>query len=333
MTIGSASGYPNYSGNLIRPVYSNRILARLHCATMFGEIATNNALNEVKQCGEQVTFWRAPRAVIHPYIKNQKLTHDSLDNDSVTFDVGEALYFNLKIDNIDWDRICNAPQLIDAYTTDAVQQIKEAIDLKGMQHMIMNVDAANQGCAAGAQTHSFDLGRDGDVLVIENGTGIDLMELLVRMYSVLMEACVVTPPSNMMPSDKGSQALTGGGSGSEPFVVLPYAAYTHLMMNDRLNCCQNGTNQPIINGRLPNPIANFHIYFSPWVPHYMDDDGTIVYEIIAGRRDAVGHVKLIEQMRNVEHPDYFGKLFQGLAAFGFGTLYPNALALARVRFK
>jgi len=331
MTIATASGYPNYSGNLIRPVYSTRILARLHCATMFSEVATNNALNEISKCGEQVTFWRSPRAVIHPYIKNQKLEHDALETDHLTFEVGEAVYFNLKIDDVDYQLICNAPQLIDAYTEDAVQQIKETIDVKGIQHMVQNVAATNQGCEAGAQTRSFNLGRLQDPLVVENGTGMDLMELLVRMYSVLMEACVLAPPSNMLGNDKGSQALTGGGSGAEPFIILPFAAYGHLMNNERLNCCQNGMNQPIITGRLPNPVGNFHLYFSRFVPSYVEND-TIVYEIVAGRRDAVAFVKTIEKMQEVEHPDYFGKLFRGLAAFGFGTLYPEALALARVRF-
>jgi hypothetical protein len=331
MTIASASGYPNYSGNLIRPVYSSKILARLHCATMFSEIATNNALNEISRCGEQVTFWRAPRAVVHPYIKNQKLEHDALETDHLTFEVGEAVYFNLKIDDVDYQLICNAPQLIDAYTQDAVQQIKETIDLKGMRHMAESVAGFNQGCEAGAQTRSFDLGRIGDPLVVENGTGMDLMQLLVRLYSVLIEACVIAPPSNMAGSDKGSQALTGGGSGGEPFVVLPTAAYSHLMNNDRLNCCESGNGQAILTGRLPNPIAGFHIYFSRFVPFYEDND-TLVYEIIAGRRDAVAFVKTIEKMQEVNHPDYFGKLYRGLAAFGFGTLYPEALALARVRF-
>lgn len=331
MTIGTASGYPNYSGNLIQPVYSNRILARLHCATMFGEIATNNALNEVSKCGEQVTFWRSPRAVLHPYIKNQKLSHDSIETDSVTFELGEAVYFNVKIDNIDWDRICNAPQLMDAYTNDAIQQIKETIDIRGLQHMLMNVDANNQGCKAGCQTHAFDLGSIGMPRVLEAGTTNDVKQLMIDIYSVLMEACVLDGPSNM--ASPGQTELTGGGSASEPFIVLPYAAFGALMNDASLNCCGagGGAGTPLVTGRLPNPLSGFHIYFSRFVPHYVEND-TIVYEIIAGRRDAVGFMKILEQMREVDHPDYFGKLFQGLAAFGYGTLYPEALALARVRF-
>jgi len=333
-TVATASGYPNYSGNLIRPIYSQRLLARLHCATMFSEVATNNALNEVQHQGEQVTFWRSPRAVLHEYIKNQKLEHDALEADHLTFTVGRAKYYNLKIDDIDYQMIQNAPELIDHYTADAIQQIKETIDLEGIAHMTENVSPYNQGCQAGVQTRAFDLGRVNAPLVVENGTNMDLLAMLVRLYSVLLEACVLSPPMNMTSSDKGSMALTGGNSSGDPFVILPYAAYSQFMNNDRLNCCgsSGSSTMPLITGRLPNPVANFHVYFSSFVPYYEEND-TLVYEIVAGRRDAVGFVKILEKTRESNHPDYFGKLWQGLAVWGFGTLYPEALALARVRFE
>ena len=319
MVMAVASGYPDYSGSLIKPHLKDRIIDRFYCSSMFTEITNGDFLGDLKQCGDTIQWRRKPRAVIHTYIKNQKLEHDYLEHDCVAVKAGKGVYFNLKLDNVDKHQICNSRELVDYYTEDAHQQIKLAMEMDVLAEMIMGVDVANQGCCAGCQTRCYNLGDFGKPRCINCD---NVLDWFCDIYSVLMESCVVTPGHGWMVSDA-----------AEPFIVLPIQGYNTLKKAlSKINNCAGYETQPLVNGRIPERIGNFHIYIAHNLPYYIEND-EMVYQVPAGRRDATGFVTTIEDMREIEHPDYWGCLFQGLVVWAAATLYPEALTLSRVKFE
>ena len=319
MVMPVASGYPNYSGSLIKPHLSDRIIDRFYCSSMFLEITNGDFLGELKRCGDTIQWRRKPRAVIHPYIKNQRLEHDFLETDCVAVKAGKGLYFNLKIDDVDKHQICNSAELIDYYTEDANNQFRLAMEMDVLAEMICGADPLNQGCCAGCQTRCYDLGDLGKPRCINCD---NILDWFCDVYTVLAEACVVTVGHGYMVNDA-----------AEPFIVLPLQGYNTLKRALSKCCPDSGTEgTPLVTGRIPDRIGGFHIYIAHNLPSYIEND-EMVYQVPAGRRDATAFCTTIEYMREIEHPDYFGCLFQGLIVWAAATLYPEALTLSRVKFE
>lgn len=320
MSMPAASGYPQYSGSLIQPHISDRVIERFYCSSMFTEITTGDFLGELKKCGDCIQFKRKPRAVIHPYIKNQKLENDFLETDCVAVEASKGLYFSLKIDDVDKHQICNSRQLIDYYTEDANHQFELAIELDVLSEMICCVDSLNQGCCAGAQSRCYNLGDIGKPLCINCD---NILDWFCDLYTVHAEACTLSMGHGSKVNDP-----------SEPFIVLPFRGLNTLKkaLSKGPGCCPTDPANPMVNGRVPQTIQGFHIYVAYNLPYYIEDDEQ-VYQIPSGRRDATGFCVTIEYMREIEHPEYFGCLFQGLIVWAAACLYPEALALSRVKFE
>ena len=296
------------------------MLARFYCSSVLSELTSSDWYGDISKCGDTVEFVREPRAVIHKYKKNQKLEVDHLENEPWEITITEADYFNVKLDNIDMKQICNSAELMDKYTKDAIRQLKEAAEIFAFAKMMMNVDCNNMGCNAGVQSQDYDLGDVGRPFV---ATGETILQLFTNLMATLMEACVVSPGFGISSSVRDSI----------PFIILPVRAYVTLMNSELSDCCTgNGESRAIITGRFPNTIGGFKVYFSDrLIPK--KENGSWVYPIIAGRTDATAAATHMMENREVEHPDYFGSLFQGMMIYGADVIYPEALALALVRFE
>lgn len=322
MVMASAAGYPNYSGSLIQPHLSDRVIERFYCTSILTEITNGDFLGELRRCGDTIQFKRKPRAVVHPYIKNQKLDHDFLEADCVAIQASKGLYFSLKVDGVDKHQICNSRQLIDWYTEDANQQFQLAMELDTLTEMICTVDALNQGCCAGAQSRCYNLGDIGKPRCINKD---NILDWFCDVFTVLAEACVVS---------FGMGHSAQPRAAAEPFIVLPYRGYNTLKkaLSEGPGCCPTDSSNPMVSGKVPSNIQEFHIYIAHNLPYYIENDEQ-VYQIPSGRRDATAFTTTIEYMREIEHPDYMGCLFQGMIVWANGTLYPQALALSRVKFE
>lgn len=322
MVMGSASGYPNYSGSYIQPHISDRVIERFYCSSVLTDITNGDFLGELRRCGDTIQFKRKPRAVIHPYIKNLKLVHDFMEPDCVAIQAAKGLYFSMKLDDVDKHQICNSRQLIDWYTEDANHQFQLAMELDALTEMICNVDQLNQGCCAGAQSRCYNLGDIGKPKCINCD---NILDWFCDVFTVLAEACVVSFGMGHQSHPRNS---------SEPFIVLPYRGYNTLKkaLSKGPGCCPTDPSNPMVAGKVPQMIGEFHIYVAHNLPYYIENDEQI-YQIPAGRRDATAFTTTIEYLREIEHPDYHGCLFQGLIVWACGVLYPQALALSRVKFE
>lgn len=310
MAVPVAAGYPQYSGNLITPLYSQDIIERFYCESIFPEISDTNYAGELMRCGDQITFWRSPRAVIHPYSKNQKLEHDILESEPVTLTVDRGHYFNLKLDMVDEKQICNSSELRQYYIKDATFRMTQAVDTEMLAYIPTRVQSENQGMNAGEQSGSYQLGTLASARPVDKN---DVTEWMDDIHAVLDEA--------YLPRDGR-------------FLVLPHIAFNVLMKSELKVACTVGeatASNIALNGRLPNMVHGFNLYRSSNVASSVVG-GDRVYSVLAGLKQATAFAAQIEHMRETEHPDYFGKLSQGVMIYGFDVMQSEALALSMATF-
>lgn len=321
MAIPAASGYPQFSGNLIHPMFSTELLVQFYCQTIFNEISTTQYNGEISKCGDQVTFFREPEVEVRTYAKNQPLEHDTPTVESTTMTIDHAKYFSFKYDRIDQQQICNYEALISAVTRRAAYAIKREIDPELLTQMWTDAALTNRGNTAGEQTGSYPLGAPGADIQI---TSSNINAVFSRIPAVLEEACAPCGPTS------------DGGNGI--FVVVPAIA-KQIIANSDLKAgyfAGGDLRSPYLTGveKLIGPGWNgMDIYASRFLPSVIDGTtGRRAWLVVAGCKMATGFAMTLDETRTVEHPDFFGTLYQGLAVYGFKVLYPKALVALYVSF-
>lgn len=324
MVMAASSGYPDYSGSLIVPILTDQILDRFACESKFLDITTGDHLDPLKRCGDTIRFMRDTPALVRPLIKNQKLEDDFLETDCVYIRSNKGLYYSLKIDKADLHQICNSQELVNRYVNNALKQFQYGQELDVFSQMVCGVDLYNQGNCAGFDTRCYDLGSEGKPLCINED---NILEWICDVYSTLMEACVVTPGHNY--------EVTGPGDmGAQPFFTLPIEGYNILKRRlSQTHGCSSVETTPLVTGRLPEVIQGFHIFLSGQLPYTRPNGKDRVYMLPAGRRDATGFAVTIDDNREMMEACHWGIKYQGFITWASGVIYPEALALSRVKFE
>lgn len=310
MGVPAAAGYPQYSGNIITPLFSMDLLELFYCTSVYGEISTTEYSGELEHYGDQITFWREPEITIRDYEKGGPIVHDTIDSEPVTLVVNQAKNFSIEISQIDEKQIENWPAWREAFLRRGAYKLATNIDATLMANMFANVDPNNQGTAAGVNSHSYNLGTTGAPAPI---TSTNINQYLTFLQGVLDEQCA--PRDNR-------------------FVVLPPVAYTTLLNSDLRASYLTGMDiSPLINGRLPPMVAGFNVYVSNFVPQVFDAGaGAFAWEITAGTKMATAFAAQIDRTREIEGPNSWNRYYQGLAVYGFKVLYPKGLAALYATF-
>jgi len=303
MGVPAASGYPQYSGSLINPMFSMDLLERFYTSTVYSDISTTEYSGELEKGGDQITFWREPEVMIRDAYKNKKIEHDTINAEPVTMIIDRAKEFSIKVSQIDEKQIQNWPKWKESFLKSAGYQLAQAIDPDLMDEMYTSVAAANQGANAGAQSASINLGVAGAPLVI---TAANIIEVLSYIHQVLDEA----------------KAPRDGR-----FVILPPAGITALRNSDLQAAYMTGLSwSPLTNGRIPEEVMGFTIMQSLNIPSEVDATVTkLSYHLIAGVKMATAFAAQLEKTRVIEDKDDWATYYQGLTVYGFKVLYPEAL--------
>jgi P22 coat protein - gene protein 5. len=303
MGVPAASGYPQYSGSLINPMFSMDLLERFYTSTVYSDISTTEYSGELEKGGDQITFWREPEVMIRDAYKNKKIEHDTINAEPVTMIIDRAKEFSIKVSQIDEKQIQNWPKWKESFLKSAGYQLAQAIDPDLMDEMYTSVAATNQGATAGAQSASINLGTAGAPLVI---TSDNIIEVLSYIHQVLDEA----------------KAPRDGR-----FVILPPAGITALRNSDLQAAYMTGLSwSPLTNGRIPEEVMGFTIMQSLNIPSEVDATvNKLAYHIIAGVKMATAFAAQLEKTRVIEDKDDWATYYQGLTVYGFKVLYPEAL--------
>lgn len=303
MGVPAASGYPQYSGNLITPVFRMQLLERWYCSTLYSDIASTDYTGELNKGGDEIIFWREPKVVVRKYNKNDPIIHDTISGEPVKMTIDQAYNFSIKMNHIDEQQIQNFEAWKSGFLRSAGLELAHAIDPVLLTDMYTSAAAFNSGTTAGLQSGNINLGEAGAPLVI---TKTNIVEVLSLVHQVLDEACA--PKEGR-------------------FITLPPAGITALRNSDLQAAYLTGLNwSPLINGRIPDTVMGFTILESTFIPRVVD--GTVnklSYHLVAGVKMATAFAATIEDSRVISDKDDWANYYQGLSVFGFKTLYPDGI--------
>lgn len=307
--IPSAAGYPSYDF-LTSCQMSDQLLSRFYCSTIYNEIMDMSALNEALNGAMSITFRKQPTAKVHKYYKDMVLKHDTFTTDVASLTLGDAVYYSLKVDEIDRTMIEDWDMWVDKYLDAVTRQVRIQIDSEILCSLYAKTDCHNKGAAAGCSSGSYNLGTPGAPRVV-NADNIG--EVFQEMAAVLDEACI--------PED-------------QRWIILPPEFRQILAKSAWGQCCLNDAAQALfLNGRLPGQIAGFTIYLSNRLSRVFDPiTNEWVYNIMAGWNGAAAFAAVLQKNRIAQPADSFDTMYQGLMVYGWDVLYPEALVHLYAKF-
>ena len=312
--IPAASGYPQYSGNLMHPIVSQDLLERWYCTTIFGAISSTQYLGDIVGRGDQIVFFKKPQVSARRHVKDGTIKHDTLESDSHTMVIDQACEWSVKMSQVDERMMGMWPQFKAAMIDAAAEAMQQIQDRHILANLYAEVAAANQGANAGCMTGCYNLGEVGAPVRITSGA--DWVRLLGRLTAVLSEACM--PRENR-------------------YVVAPPIAEYALMTSTymaMINANGGFSGSQLLNGQIPQSIMGFTHYISHNLTSVIDPvTNEQAYYIVAGLPMATAYASVLEKTRTIDDDkDSWDTFYQGLLVYGFDVLYPQGLAVAYVVF-
>lgn len=306
-SLTAASGYRAYNA-LKTPLFAKALVTRFYCESIAGNITSQDVVpTEIRECGDQVTFRRAPVAEVFDYVKNQDLEVSSLNSEPIIMTIGRAKYWNLKLDKIDEKQTCNIKEWVRAFIESASQILAQQIDREVLTTLPVKADPFNKGRKAGIKSGAFDLGAMGAPVSL---TQNNIITYLTMLSAVLDEQCV--PASGR-------------------FVVFPVSAKALFYNNPTLASANiSGQKTSIVLGGTIPDLMGFQIYFANNMPIYRDEAAANkqAYTIIAGFKQATGFVTQLSEQEVIDKdPRSFSKYWRGLQLYDFMVIKPEMLAV------
>ena len=316
MAIVSASGYPQYSGSLINPVISTRILERVYETSIAMAMSDTSWFGEIRNVGDQVTFFRSPSAYVRRSTKGGQIVHDTLSTSPITITIDHALEASLKVDPLDKRMIAQWSNLEAKYCEDLARQIERVIDDHFLNSLYVGNSIApeNRGPNAGVISRNINLGAPGAPIILTAGNVVDFLlqlELVFRERSVDIYR-------------------------DTPILAAPPIFNTLLMGSELRNALMSGLGKAtvLMNGRVTDQkMAGFDVLLSNNVPRVWDNTvGKWCYHLISLLKKANALAFYPAQSREIEDVNDWMKYTQSRYVYGFGTIYPEFMVDAYVTF-
>jgi hypothetical protein len=302
--IPAASGYPQYSGSLIHPMFGQDLIEQFYCSTVFGDISVTDFIGDLQSCGDQITFWREPQVIIRDHIKDGTIKHDTLEAKPIQLSIDKAKEFSIKMAKVDEKQMCNWDTFRASMLNSASRRSADEIDCDILGTVYADADRANRGTSAGILSGCYNLGEVGAPLQI---TRDNILDVLISIGAVFDEQCVPM---------------------QDRWIVVP-PKFKQLVLSSDLRMADfSGLNESTqLNGMMPAMVAGFKIYVSNHVSMVIDS-GTnqMAWNIIAGWKGSVVFASQLDETRIIEDKDSWDRYYQGLLVYGFGVIQPTGLA-------
>lgn len=308
----SAGGHANYT---LETRFRREFETVMYCKTAIGMLATNNVLEPLKECGNEIEWRTAPRAKLHWYHKNQPLKVDFPEMGKNKCKIGRAKYWNIKIDDVDERDLCDMQEMVRLYQEDAIRKIQMVMQKDLIREMLAGAHPKNQGHCAGVKKEKCDLGTCDDCCEIDCD---NIRLMLPTAHVILGQQCAV-----------GNHGMKGTEFNDidMPFAIVPPSFRLVMAQAMSKGCCPQDSLMPIDSGMIRDTHAGFDLYEVTDLPCHVNDKGQIVYPIIFGRKDATGWVTTMDKTEKVKHPDYFAYFLRGLIVWGGCVIVPEALGV------
>lgn len=304
--IPSASGYPLY-GELTTPIFAKTLIRRYREKAITPMFTSRSIIPADIGEGSEVIFRRAPEAEIFNYQRDQSLDVSTLTTDVIRMSIDHAIYWNLKLDDIDKSRI-NTSLWVEEFKNDAVYKMDKHICRLILSNVPFQVSKFNKGRCAGIETGLWDLGTLGSPVEL---TAQNFTMKMASLQAVLDEQDV--PMGNL-------------------FAIGP-PCLRNIFYNPNFplySACVSGLQKSsvLMNGETWPTMVGFDFIFTNDLPMLWDPDvGKPCYTILVGRKDAIGLVTDIIKNEVIDKVErHFATYWRGLQVFGFKVLRNEALA-------
>lgn len=283
-------------------VWSGKLIEKFYSSTVLSAISNTDYEGEIKGYGDNIVIRTVPSITISDYEIGSKLSYQLPASALVDMPIDKGKYFAFQIDDV--DKYQSDLNLIDAWSKDAAEQMKVAIDTQVLAAVYSGAAAENAGATAGKVSSSVDLGT----------TGTNSASCLQISKTTVLEAIL-----------NHGQALDEYNCPEEGrYIVLPAWAIQMLKLSDIKDASLAGDGTSVLrNGRV-GMVDRFEVYSSNLLATTTENTSYTHYHVIAGHKKALAFAAQMTKMETLPNPDTFGQLIRGLNVYGFkvvdGTL-------------
>jgi hypothetical protein len=301
-TFPVAPGTVDYAGTYIPEIWSTRLIQKFYDATVFGAIANTDYEGEIKKFGSKVIMRNRPDISITDYVKDETITFQHPEPSTKELDIDHGKKWAFVLDSVDAKQFdVNA---VEAWSTDAAEQMKIAIDTELLSVIYALPAAANKGATAGKRSASVNLGVSGTPLAITASTAL----------GIILGAAQVL--------DEQSAPDTGR------WIVLPPLIIQMLKNSDlgKVYVTGDGTS-PLRNGKV-GMIDRFEVFSSNLIT--TNTDTYRCFECPFGHKSAITFATQLVENDSMKNPNGFGMLYKGLQVYGYKVVIPEMLGALHV---
>jgi hypothetical protein len=299
-----AAGGANYAGNFIPEIWSSKLVENFYDATVLAAISNTDYEGEIKSHGDKVQIRLTPEITVRPYAKGMNLTVERPDKPKITLEIDQGEYFACIEDDV--DKVQSDINLMDAWSKDASEKMKLAIDPKVLTGIIPDIAAANQGATAGRISQSINLGATGAPVQV---TKTNVLDLIVDAGTVLDEA---------------------NAPESGRFLIIPAWMAGMIKKSDLKDASLTGDNSSVLrNGRL-GMIDRFTLYTSHNLNNVIDSSNRC-FSVIGGHKMGLTFASQMTEMESLRAESTFGNIIRGLQVYGYKVVKGEALTRLYVR--
>lgn len=310
---GSASPNPAYTGRFIPEIWSGKMIEKFYDATVIAAIANTDYEGEISSYGDKVNIRTKPSVTIRTYEADQALEFERPASDIVELLIDKGFYFNTILDDV--MEVQADLDLMSMWSDDASEQMKIQIDTEVLAYMPTEVDAANQGNAAGRLSQDIDLGTALVPLELVSRAPaageIEVIDLIVAMGQVLDEQNI--PENNR-------------------WMIIPAWFAAMIKRSELRDASLTGDGQTMLrNGRI-GMIDRFELYASNLLPTVEPTDALgDATAIMAGHKHGMTFASQLSKMETLRGESTFGTIMRGLQVYGRKMTDGISVALAYAR--
>jgi hypothetical protein len=322
MPIGTATGYPQYSGVLIPEVWSGKLLVQYYEATALSQIANTEYEGEIKKYGDKVHIRTLPDVDVRDYVKGVDLEYQNPEPDVVDLDIDHGKYWAFGTDDV--DKYQSDMNYVDDWTQHAGMVTARKMERGVYADTIADADSHNSGNSAGKISGTIKLGALGGanganhvgLTAGASGTGNkrNVLDFIVDCGVVLDEQDV--PEDNR-------------------WMILPAYATGLIATSDLKNVYVSGDNTSILRNKRIGDIYGFTIYQSNMLYTAIDTTSTsstpTVTHGLFGHKSSLTWAAQFTENDVIKSERSFGWKYRGLNVYGFKVIKPEGFGTAVIR--
>lgn len=304
MAFPVAAGGANYSGNFIPEIWSSKLVENFYDASVLTAISNTDYEGEIKAHGDKVQIRLTPEVTVRPYQKGMNLIVERPDKPKITLEIDQGEYFSCIEDDV--DKVQADINLMDAWSKDASEKMKLAIDAKVLTNILPDISTFNMGATAGRISQSINLGSTGAPVQV---TKTNVLDLLVDAGTVLDEA---------------------NAPESGRFLIIPAWMAGLIKKSDLKDASLTGDSSSVLrNGRL-GMIDRFTLYTSHNLNSVVDSTYRC-FSVIGGHKMGLTFASQMTEMESLRAESNFGNIIRGLQVYGYRVVKGEALTKLYVR--